>query len=95
MLSEMSQQQKEVLLAEIKSDSFLVRTWRPMVALSMSFVFLFYALIMPVMVAWGNFSPVKVGDLLLEWVFHIITLCLGGYIVGRTVEKVVSAGWGK
>lgn len=80
--------QRNVLLAELNGESRLQRIWRPLVALSFAFVMLFYALILPVAVDWFGLPPVRIGDALLGWIMTSVNIALGGYIGGRTLEKV-------
>jgi hypothetical protein len=89
VLSDVSKSQADVILAEIKGEDWLQRNWRPIVAISFAFTLLFYVLFMPILVAWVGVPPVRTGDLILEWTFQIILICLGGYIGGRSLEKVV------
>ena len=81
---------RDVLLAELKGESRLQRLWRPIVALSFAFVLLFYALILPVAVDWFGLPPVRVGDTLLGWIMTSVNIAIGGYIGGRTLEKIVA-----
>jgi hypothetical protein len=87
--SEVAETQASVLKAEITGEDWLQRNWRPIVAVSFSFVLLFYSLLMPILVSWFGVPPVRTGDLILEWTYDTVLLCLGGYIGGRTIEKVV------
>lgn len=89
VFQEVSKSQADVIMAEANGENWLQRNWRPMTAISLAFIVLFYGLIMPVMVAWFGFEPVKIGDLLLEWIKDIVIICLGGYIGGRSLEKIV------
>jgi hypothetical protein len=77
-----------VIIAESRSESWLTRTWRPLVAISFALVVLFYALVLPIAVGWFGLPPVKVGDALLGWVMQAVMLALGGYIGGRSAEKI-------
>ena len=86
--SSVSEQQANVIIAEAQGESWLQRTWRPIVAISFAFVVVFYALILPIAVDWFGVPPVRVGDKLLEWVMSAVMLCLGGYIGGRSLEKI-------
>lgn len=88
--AEVSKSQASVIEAEIKGEDWLQRNWRPCVAIAFSIIPLFYGLIMPIMVAWWGFAPVRIGDILLMEVLKLVAICLGGYIGGRTLEKVVS-----
>lgn len=88
--SEVSRTQASVIEAEIKGESWLQRNWRPMVAVVFAFIITFYGLITPIMVGWFGWPPVRVGDDLLKWIMDACVICLGGYIGGRSLEKIVS-----
>lgn len=80
--------QAEVIKAEINSEERLVRLWRPIAALSLVFVLLFYSLIVPIAVGWFGAPPVRVGDTLLGWIYTLTGSCLGGYMAVRSLEKI-------
>ena len=70
----------EVVLAEARSEHWLASTWRPIVMLT------FAALIVARWLGWsapGLTEP----EVLKLW--SIVELGLGGYVIGRSVEKVV------
>ena len=77
-----------VVTAEIQGDSWLQRNWRPIVALvsfgSCWFVIFPYGFL----VAWGWLPQVRFGEQGLQYFFTLTTICVGGYIGGRTIEKV-------
>lgn len=85
---EVAKTQARVIEAEINSESWLARNWRPMAACGFVFTLLFYALIVPCLVAWFQITPPRVGDTLLSWVHNASMVCLGGYVAGRSLEKV-------
>lgn len=87
---EVSKSQADVIMAEARGENWLQRNWRPVTAVAFAFIVFFYGLLMPVLVAWFDIPPVRVGDLLLEWIKDIVIICLGGYIGGRTLEKIVA-----
>jgi hypothetical protein len=89
--ADVAKTQGSVIEAEIKGESWLQRNWRPIVAVSFAFIVLFYGLITPILVAWFGAPPVRVGDQLLEWIMNAVVICLGGYIGGRSLEKIVSS----
>ncbi len=82
------QARRDILLAELRGESLLQRLWRPIVALTFAFILLFYALILPIAVDWFGLPPVRVGDTLLGWIMTSVNIALGGYIGGRTLEKM-------
>ena len=88
--AEVSKAQASVIEAEMRGESWLQRNWRPIVACSFAFVIAFYGLIMPIMVAWLGFAPVRIGDILLMEILKLVGFCLGGYIGGRSLEKIVT-----
>lgn len=81
--------QADVIKAEIQSDSWLTRSWRPITATGIAFVLVaWYGFLVPIFVNWLGFPPLTVGDTLLEWLYTLLTMALGGYVVGRTAEKI-------
>jgi len=88
---EVSKSQADVIIAESKGENWLQRNWRPMVAVSFAFIVLFYGLISPILVGWFGFPPIRVGDDLLRWIMDAVVICLGGYIGGRSLEKIVAS----
>jgi len=70
-----------VILAEAKSESWLTRTWRPITML------VFVGLVVS---DWLGFSAPNLTSELKMKVFDIIQLGIGGYVVGRSAEKVGS-----
>jgi hypothetical protein len=88
--NEVSKTQADVIMAEANGENWLQRNWRPMVAVAFAFVVIFYGLITPIMVGWFGAPPVRVGDELLKWIMDAVIICLGGYIGGRSLEKIAS-----
>lgn len=82
--------QGDVIKTEATGENWLQRNWRPVVAVSFAFVVFFYGILLPVAVGWFGAPPVRVGDDLLHWIMDAVTLCLGGYIGGRSLEKIVA-----
>lgn len=87
---EVSQVQADVIMAEMKGENWMQRNWRPVTAVAFAFIVFFYGILLPVAVDWFGAPPVRVGDELLHWIMDAVMLCLGGYIGGRTLEKIVS-----
>jgi len=69
-----------VVLAEAKSDNFLVSSWRPITAL------IFVALIVARWLGWT--APGMTEAEYLE-VYGIIKIMIGGYVISRGAEKGV------
>jgi hypothetical protein len=88
--ADVAKTQGDVIMAEARGESWLQRNWRPMVAVAFAFIVLFYGLITPILVGWFGWPPIRVGDQLLGWIMDAVVICLGGYIGGRSLEKIVS-----
>ncbi len=67
---------RDIIVAEAQSDSWLTRMWRPITML------IFVGL-----TVWGFFS----GQVVPPWIGNILTIGIGGYIGGRTLEKSAPA----
>jgi hypothetical protein len=88
--ADVAKTQGSVIEAEMRGENWLQRNWRPMVAVAFAFIVLFYGLITPILVGWFGAPPIRVGDQLLGWIMDAVVICLGGYIGGRSLEKIVS-----
>ena len=64
------------------------RYWRPVVALTAFFSYWFVIIAYPFLHAWGVLPAVRFGEAGLQNMFWLTTVAVGGYIGGRTVEKV-------
>jgi len=72
--------QTDIIKAEANASSWLTRSWRPMVMM------VFTGLVVS---HWVGYSPPNMTEATLNRVFDLIQLGLGGYIVGRSAEKVI------
>lgn len=88
--SEVSKTQADVIMAEMQAEGWLQRNWRPITAVCFAFIVFFYGILLPIAVDWFGAPPVRVGDQLLQWIMDAVMLCLGGYIGGRSLEKIVA-----
>lgn len=77
-----------VLVAEAKGESWLQRNWRPLTGASLGFTVFFWAVLVPISVDWIGLPPIRIGDLLLEWVFTGLLTFGTVYGGGRTIEKI-------
>ncbi len=82
------QAQASVILAEAKSDSWLTKNWRPLLMLVFMTIIINNFLIWPYSTEMGIVA--KEIDFPV-WMQNLLTLGVGGYIGGRTVEKVIPA----
>ena len=76
------QEQASVIRAEANSESWLARNWRPVTML------VFVALVVMYWMGW-SFDGMSEAEVLS--VFNLIKIGLGGYVVGRSAEKIVPA----
>jgi hypothetical protein len=81
-----------VLEAEITRGSWLARNWRPVLMLFIMFLLAIYGLLLPLAdFALGSripFNP-RWGDIPAP-LWDLLAISVGGYIGGRSVEKIVS-----
>mgnify|MGYP000052596818 FL=1 len=70
----------DIIKAEASSESWLAQSWRPILMLT------FGALIVA---RWMGFAAPGISEDEILKLLSIVELGLGGYVVGRTVEKIV------
>lgn len=75
------QAQRDVIVAEAKSESWLTRNWRPIVALG-------FAVHVFVIVWTGGYINGRALDpAFIHDMMSTVKMCLGGYYIGRSFEK--------
>lgn len=65
--------------AEAQGQSWLQRNWRPISAL---------AFLVCIMAFWFGLTPPTLTAEAVTEMFGLLKICLGGYTIGRSVEKV-------
>jgi Holin of 3TMs, for gene-transfer release len=86
------EQEAAIVLAEVKSEHWLTRSWRPMLMLTLLGIVLFFGLALPLADGlagrtlafnprWNDIPPPL-------WDFLMIGM--GGYIGGRSLEKIAT-----
>ena len=72
---------QDIILAEANSQSWLTRNWRPLTMMT------FTGLIVARWLGWSapNLQPTEYLEL-----WAIVKLGLGGYVIGRSAEKIVA-----
>lgn len=78
---------RDVVVAEAKGESWLQRNWRPVSMLVFVAVIANNYLIAPYVQAFGGVSVVLE---IPPGMWGLLTMGLGGYVVGRTIEKTGS-----
>ena len=76
---ELAKQQGETIRAEVASKSWLARNWRPMTM--MIFVGLVAA-------HWLGFTAPNITEAEVLSLLNLVKIGLGGYVVGRSAEKI-------
>jgi len=71
--------QSSIIMAETQSDSWLVKNWRPMTMLAFVAIVVMY---------WFGYQPENMSEATLDNVFRLIQIGLGGYVIGRSGEKI-------
>ena len=72
--------QASIIVAEANGDSWLQRSWRPLVMLD-------FALL--VNAHWLGFTPENLSEPQVLALLGIVQVGLGGYVIGRSAEKVM------
>jgi hypothetical protein len=85
---------RAVLLAEQGSESWITRSWRPLLMFLLMAFLLFFGLIIPLMeLALGRALPLEPQlERIPEPAWNLLALGLCGYVGGRSIEKI-AAGW--
>lgn len=73
----------EVIVAEARSQSWMARNWRPLTMLTFTFIVAFNYILSPLFGLPYLEMPDNLWDLL--------QIGMGGYVFGRTVEKIAPA----
>jgi len=80
--SELLQAQSQIITTEAKSESFLTRSWRPIVMLTFTFL---------LVLDWLGLTTQNLSPELKQSLYELIKIGLGGYVIGRSVEKTIPA----
>lgn len=78
--AEMAKTQASVIQSEIESQSWLARNWRPILMLVFTYIIAHTFVFVPLF----GLDPVTIPDDMWD----LLKLGMGGYVAGRTVEKV-------
>lgn len=79
-------QQATVITAEIKSESWLARNWRPILMLTFTFIIAWNYIFVPILGAFTD--KLKPAEIVPD-MWQLLKLGVSGYIVGRSAEKIV------
>jgi len=77
---ELLKAKRDVIVAEVKGSSFLQRNWRPGLMVIFAGLLVSY---------WLGYAPPNLSQSTLNQIFDLLKIGIGGYIVGRSIEKAV------
>ncbi len=69
-----------IIIAEAKSDSWLTRSWRPIVMLS---------LVASIIAYWFGIAGQDIPEAIIERMFSLVQIGVGGYIAARSGDKII------
>ena len=75
--------QKSVIVAEAQGESWLQRNWRPIIMMALSTLVCIY---------WMGWTHQDMDQEVVLKILDIVQIGLGGYIGGRTAEKLADKG---
>ena len=85
--SKIKEYQASVVIAEANGESFLQKNWRPITMLSFVSIIVNNYILYPYLILFG--LPATVLELPGE-LFSLMTVGVGGYVVGRSGEKIMT-----
>ncbi len=83
----LTQAARDVLVAEAQGTSWMQRNWRPLTMLTFTAIIANNYLIAPYVQAFGGVAVVLE---IPDGMWNLLTMGLGGYVIGRTLEKTGS-----
>tara|TARA_R110000765_G_scaffold42539_1_gene89815 strand:+ start:197 stop:682 length:486 start_codon:yes stop_codon:yes gene_type:complete len=84
-LNRLGDAQRDVLVTELKGNA-IQRMWRPLTMLAFVFIVIFHFFIYPLIKVFNPELPQL--PVLEAYFWELLKIGLGGYVVGRSVEKV-------
>ncbi len=87
--SDLVQAQASIVLAEAQGQSWLQRNWRPILMLTIVAIIANNYILFPYIELFGGRAALLE---LPEGLWNLMSIGVGGYVVGRSVEKSVK-GW--
>lgn len=78
--SDALKKQADIIMSEANGASWLQRNWRPLVMINFAVL---------ITAHWLGFTPENMSDAQVLALLDIVQVGLGGYVVGRSAEKVM------
>lgn len=84
---------QQIVMAEVQSEHWLSRSWRPMLMLLLMGFLLLAGLVLPLadLLAGGRVAFEPRWQMLPQGFWDFLAIGMGGYIGGRSLEKVAGA----
>jgi len=73
--------QSSIVMAEVKSDSWVTANWRPVTMLTF---------VAAIMAYWFGLTPDTLTQSAVDSMFTLVQIGIGGYVVGRSAEKAAA-----
>jgi hypothetical protein len=83
-VTELFKAQRDIIVAEAQGESWLQRNWRPIAMMTFLYIIVHMIVFTPI---FG--LPTIQPELIPAQLWELLKIGIGGYIVGRTVEKGV------
>ncbi len=84
-LNELASYQRDILNTELQGTK-LQRNWRPLVMLAFAFIIVYHYFLQPLLGHWLDVPAIPLPDRF----WGLLELGLGGYVIGRSIEKVAT-----
>lgn len=84
-LNELASYQRDILNTELQGTK-LQRNWRPLVMLAFASIIVYHYFLQPLLGFWWQVPAIE----LPERFWGLLELGLGGYVIGRSIEKVAT-----
>lgn len=70
-----------VVMSELNSQNWLASVWRPIMMLTF---------LLLIVCAWFGLVPPNMNPAMLDHIFTLLEIGMGGYVVGRSAEKIAT-----
>lgn len=81
-------EQSKIITAEIQSESWLARNWRPLIMMMFGIIIFNNYMLIPWLKTFG--LPMALMEIPPN-MWSLLEIGMGGYVIGRTVEKGIKA----
>lgn len=95
--SELAKAQRDIVVAEINADSWMTRQWRPCLMFVIMGFLVVYGLVLPLadLIAGAPVTFVPRWTDIPDGMWNLLSLGVGGYVGGRSLEKLVATWAGR